>query len=461
MSERDALMQAVLAAPDDDAPRLVFADWLDEHGEPERAEFVRVQCELARTTDPGRRGRLLPREKELLDQHSRKWAGPLAKLATAVHFRRGFVEGVTVGARNLLDSAEKLFSLAPVRYLKVLRLNQTAGAAEAIAQLPQLGGVEELDLGGNRSGGAKVAALLRSPHLGRVRRLDLTESGLDGVAYRRLAEAAVPSLNDLTLNANTFTGQGRTLAAAEPTWKLERLALQNASVAAADVVALASWTALASLRHLDLAWNRLPVAVCEAIAGSKHLAKLESIDLTYTTMGAAGILALVEALPNLRHLQLRGCNVGQRGLKSLVSCRLVGQLDGLRLRGNGLGAGAGEVLAAAPELGRWRVLDLGNNEIGDEGMGRIARSPHAAGIVELDASQCNLAGEAVDALVGGPIATTLEVLRLDGNHLLGSRDAERLMALPRLRALSLEKTDVSRKTLDEVRSRFPIDDPIR
>jgi uncharacterized protein (TIGR02996 family) len=44
-----ALLARILASPEDDAPRLVYADWLDEHGEPARAEFIRVQCELART----------------------------------------------------------------------------------------------------------------------------------------------------------------------------------------------------------------------------------------------------------------------------------------------------------------------------------------------------------------------------------------------------------------------------
>ena len=38
--------------PADDTVRLVFADWLEEHGEPERAEFIRVQCELAKTPKP-------------------------------------------------------------------------------------------------------------------------------------------------------------------------------------------------------------------------------------------------------------------------------------------------------------------------------------------------------------------------------------------------------------------------
>jgi uncharacterized protein (TIGR02996 family) len=48
LDERDALFAAIHAAPDDDAPRLIFADWLDENGEPERADYFRVRVELKR-----------------------------------------------------------------------------------------------------------------------------------------------------------------------------------------------------------------------------------------------------------------------------------------------------------------------------------------------------------------------------------------------------------------------------
>ena len=47
-----SLLAAVLADPDDDAPRLIYADWLDEQGDCDRAEFIRVQCELARVPNP-------------------------------------------------------------------------------------------------------------------------------------------------------------------------------------------------------------------------------------------------------------------------------------------------------------------------------------------------------------------------------------------------------------------------
>lgn len=47
-TDRQAFLDAIIREPDDDTTRLVFADFLDEHGEPDRAEFIRVQCELER-----------------------------------------------------------------------------------------------------------------------------------------------------------------------------------------------------------------------------------------------------------------------------------------------------------------------------------------------------------------------------------------------------------------------------
>ena len=47
MTERDSLSAAVLADPADDLPRLVFADWCDDHGDPDRAEFIRLQVSLS------------------------------------------------------------------------------------------------------------------------------------------------------------------------------------------------------------------------------------------------------------------------------------------------------------------------------------------------------------------------------------------------------------------------------
>lgn len=47
MSDEAAFLAAILAEPADDTVRLVYADWLQENGQPERAEFIRVQVELS------------------------------------------------------------------------------------------------------------------------------------------------------------------------------------------------------------------------------------------------------------------------------------------------------------------------------------------------------------------------------------------------------------------------------
>lgn len=47
-----ALLECVVSNPEEDLPRLVLADWWEENGQPERAEFVRVQVELAAAVPP-------------------------------------------------------------------------------------------------------------------------------------------------------------------------------------------------------------------------------------------------------------------------------------------------------------------------------------------------------------------------------------------------------------------------
>lgn len=95
MNDGEALHRACCMDPDDMAPRLIWADWLEEHGQPERAEFIRVQVELARIghNHPSESWRkewvknnpdsvpicpkcspLHSRSRELLDQFGERWA---------------------------------------------------------------------------------------------------------------------------------------------------------------------------------------------------------------------------------------------------------------------------------------------------------------------------------------------------------------------------------------------------
>ena len=72
MRQDEAFLADIVEHPDDDAPRLVYADWLEDHGDPERAEFIRTQCELEPIRDRyeiARAPELHSREEELLRKH--------------------------------------------------------------------------------------------------------------------------------------------------------------------------------------------------------------------------------------------------------------------------------------------------------------------------------------------------------------------------------------------------------
>ncbi len=47
--DEQAFFDAIMADRSDDTPRLVYADWLDDHNQPERAEFIRLSIHLNRT----------------------------------------------------------------------------------------------------------------------------------------------------------------------------------------------------------------------------------------------------------------------------------------------------------------------------------------------------------------------------------------------------------------------------
>lgn len=78
---RAAFLADIIAHPQDDTPRLIFADWLEEQGgDPLRAEFVRVQCRIAHLDMGGGqlpmgvgREELLRRERDLLFDHWPRW----------------------------------------------------------------------------------------------------------------------------------------------------------------------------------------------------------------------------------------------------------------------------------------------------------------------------------------------------------------------------------------------------
>src|SRR5262245_31927201 len=123
----DAFLCAIVAAPEDDAPRLVYADWLDDHGQAERAELIRVQCELARTQPwTPRHAELSARAKALLrPENVEAWAVPLGLNPYPNNFRRGFVERDCFSPSRFLALAPAIFERTPLRQVDLM--SESAG----------------------------------------------------------------------------------------------------------------------------------------------------------------------------------------------------------------------------------------------------------------------------------------------------------------------------------------------
>jgi uncharacterized protein (TIGR02996 family) len=124
------LLRAILEVPGCDDRRLVYADWLEEQGDGEYAEFVRVQCALAamesrhrhECTSAVRRGMesrgLKTREGELLSRGY--WRFPMGTLWSGAaktlrwDYSRGFIESVSLPRAAFMEHAHALFARHPI-----------------------------------------------------------------------------------------------------------------------------------------------------------------------------------------------------------------------------------------------------------------------------------------------------------------------------------------------------------
>jgi uncharacterized protein (TIGR02996 family) len=138
MTYHAGFLQDIIEHPEDDTPRLIYADWLEDHGDPDRATFIRIQCELA--APPWRVGRvydhpawlrLHARERELLEPGGlRHLPGPFwraggnhgwtyldaegARVGVECQFRRGFVAEVTLPCAEWMRHGPALVRAVPL-----------------------------------------------------------------------------------------------------------------------------------------------------------------------------------------------------------------------------------------------------------------------------------------------------------------------------------------------------------
>mgnify|MGYP001269080457 CR=1 FL=1 len=194
-THHEGFLRAICENPDDDTPRLVYADWLEEQGQAGRAEFIRAQIQMTRVSSGSRRYAVLRRRAlQLLAERGEAWRGELPKWARRrCEFRRGFVAHVGCTALQFIKQGEQLLRTVPVQSLRVRR---GEGHIVKLAESPHLSRIRALDLYNNGVNSVDVEALAASPYLCRLTTLRLGFSSLGAEGMRALA--ASPALTNLT-----------------------------------------------------------------------------------------------------------------------------------------------------------------------------------------------------------------------------------------------------------------------
>ena len=188
MTDREALLEAVFAHPADDAPRLVYADWLDEHGEPAQAAFIRAQVELARH-EPGseEHDRGSDRLIDLWDRFMAELGPEVTSglMLLADDFRRGLpASPIHVQPSVFHDRSARWWPRLPIR---AITLSLTSGNVREFVRIPYLTRLQELVLHGEDPHGLVLPVLVKCHLLRDLRVLDLSEFALGPEAAEALA----------------------------------------------------------------------------------------------------------------------------------------------------------------------------------------------------------------------------------------------------------------------------------
>jgi uncharacterized protein (TIGR02996 family) len=353
MTDRDALFAAICAQPDEDMPRLAFADFLQEEGGKEnafRAEYIRGAIRVAREElwSPAWKAANKKWEKYATKVRSRAsdrtlpWVAHLRGRVVVFEFDRGFVGHVTVYSKRFVAEGERFFAQDPIRSVKFASLDSKSGSVplKQLLACPHLARVAKLGLETTSLGDKDLALMGGAKNLAGLR--SLTLSGNQGYTPKGLAKLLqdLPAIDELQVTVfGMYSAQvAEALAAAPGLAKLKSLNLSDHYASAKGVAAILGSKHLAKLRELWLSLGndydeehghqlmdrrRFKPKEGEVVAAALAAGKfpnLRFLDLTGCMIGDAGVAALAAKgrFPSLRQLVLDDNNVTREGLKVLA-----------------------------------------------------------------------------------------------------------------------------------------------
>ena len=411
------LLDRIREAPADDAPRLVFADWIAER-EPERGEIICVQCALARLPlDAPERPGLEDREHALLSAHGRRWTAGIPA-GTKHTFDRGFVGGITDTVTRLVEHGRTIAEQHPITKLEIYRDDSyEQEPIEALGRERWLSSITQLQA-------ELFPPLLESEHLTSVRELVIDRY------YEPDPEIA------------------STLHVFQSLTRLERLSCPR-SLVPQDLGALLAALASSQLVDLALASDGIDAALVEVLARAAVTERLTSLDLSFNPLRDEGVRALATLPCRLRSLDLSRSIGELAAINMLLAATCTSELASLALDlhyfdyeepETGLVEVDPDELRAFGEsalASRAGSLTMRHVLGGDEGIHALFRA-HAP-LRDLNLSDCDWYDGDMTLLAAAPFADTLVRLSLRN---AGADDADMAVLAASGRFTHLRELDV-------------------
>lgn len=320
MPDEQSFLDEIVANPDDDVPRLIYADWLEEQGNP-RGEFIRVQCELATLKKTQVRYReLRAREQELWASHGLEWVKGFPYSLRRCVFRRGFIEESAVALSYFVRNWSKIFRLTPLRHVTFTQVQNRVSLLEDCRGLEMLRSIRLKNCYPNLD----TTPLARSPHLKNIETIigRWSDQGL------------------IELSKSPVVGNLRTL-------------IPEGRYSVGVVEALADAPQL-KLRHLNFSYG-IPTAAVPVIARARFGQTLEEFVINGVDITDDEFITFMESpsLPVIR--EFRCSNMDFQ----------------LGVHGPGL-----EALAKNPRLANLRYLSLTNHPLSFRSLEALGDSPY-------------------------------------------------------------------------------------
>lgn len=451
--------------PDDDTARLVYADYLDEEGDPARAEFIRVQIQLARLSeDDDRRSVLEDREHELLAANEERWLGAPMKSAglIACEFRRGFIDEVSATPGFMLGAGEGLLSNHAVRRW---RINSTYNrdASQELLECGRCAWAERLEavslVRWNRP--RAIGPFLTDSRLQRLRELDLWcarelapwPEFLTRVPFR----ATLKALRLAGAEPGGSPGStGRALRSALAGYSLNELLFALSFLSAEDLRELLSADSFRDLEALAVSSNPIEPNGWDAFQAAN--CRLRSLDLSSTPLGGISLENVLrcDSTSQLRKLTVNGAGSAMFNIPALTSSPFWGQAEELCMQDGTIPERALEPFFTTPGPSALRLLNLSNNYVRDAGVSWLCGSSWASTLRSLNLSRNYLTDNALSAIGECDRFTRLRTLLVEDDVSAPDRaeHPERITdagcralasspALRNLRELSLSGTDIT------------------